>query len=155
MRLGDMERSQIKDLLAQKRMAELSENTVLLIRVTLSVTLAEALDTSLTSTNPAALSRRRGQNHAGSNTATDRKEVMRPFFENRFISPARCLPRSSSFSAGPIIGANGHAARRNLALKWTDLGFNKHEILIERALSGGQVLSTKTGEPKHVHIARS
>jgi integrase len=154
MRLGDVDRAQIKDLLAQKRMASLSKNTVRLIRATISVMLAEAMDADIISTNPAALTRRRGQKRAGSITTADRKESMRPFSEIELSALLDACRDHHYFPLFLLLARTGMRPGEAFALKWTDLDFNKREILIERALSGGQVLSTKTGETRRVHMSQ-
>ena len=104
-RLRDLRRTHIKELLAakrdqvivrsakKKRVADpaqdqkpetapktLSKNTVRLIRACLSAMLAEAMDDELIKSNPAAVpSRRRGKKGNGAVSAAERQKAIRPF----------------------------------------------------------------------------
>lgn len=75
-RLRELGRAEVLDLLAEKRKAGLSKNTVRLIRAALSVLCSDALDQGLIATHPALRvgRRRRGERM----TAEDRVQAIRP-----------------------------------------------------------------------------
>ena len=77
--LRDLHRVHIKGLLAAKHQSGLSKSTVRLIRATLSVMLADAVDDGLLKTSPAALpSRRRGHKGSGAMSASDARKPCVP-----------------------------------------------------------------------------
>jgi integrase len=168
LKLREIQRAHVKNLLTQKRQAELSKNTVRLIRACLSTMLAEALDDGLLKANPAvSASRRRGRN-ADSITIAERHQAIRPFSEDElaaFLEAAKVDKPKRQFRKAAPHGSDQYAlfltlARTGIrpgeafALTWEDLDFSRREILIERTLSAGQVGSTKTGRARRVDMSR-
>jgi len=77
-KLAEVQRAHIKDLLAAKREAKLSKNTVRLIRATLSVLFSDAVDDGLLQTNPTLGLARKGRKRADAMTGTERRQAIRP-----------------------------------------------------------------------------
>ena len=77
-RLRDLDRGMIKSFLAQKRASGLGKNSVRLIRSTLSVVLAEAVDDGIILMNPALQLGRRQRSRPDKVTQADRQQTIRP-----------------------------------------------------------------------------
>ncbi len=151
-KLRDIARAQVKQLIADKRGQGLSKNTVRLIRATLSVMLAEAVDDGLLKANPAALASRRRS--ADSVTTIERQKAIRPF-EGPALAAFLEAARSHEYHALFLtLARTGMRPGEAFALEWPDIDFDKREILIERALSAGRIGSTKTGRARHADMSQ-
>jgi integrase len=149
-KIRELGRADVKQLLFEKSDLGLSRNTVRLIRACLSVMCSEALDDGLIKENPVTALRRgfrKGNRIVPTVRALSETELARfltvtegfwPDYYPLFLTLARtgCRP--------------GEA----LALRWSDLNFDDREILIERAVSSGQLGPTKTGRVRHVDMSR-
>ncbi len=150
-KLRDLHRVHVKGLLAAKHESGLSKSTVRLIRATLSVMLADAVDDGLLKTSPAALpSRRRGHKGNGAMSASERAKAVRPFSEAELT---RILSGSSD-AIFLLLARTGMRPGEALALKWSDLDFTQRKILVERAISAGQLGTTKTDSIRTVDMSR-
>jgi integrase len=169
-RLRDLRRAHVKALLKVKREQaiktqkkpaadpdvtrdpprKLSKNTVRLIRACLSVILAEAVDDGLIDSNPATLpTRRRGKRKAA-------QVALRPLEEDEL---ARLLQSAREndpeyFPLFLLLARTGLRPGEAFALEWADLDFTKRKISVERALSAGQVGTTKTGTAREVDMSQ-
>ena len=156
-RLRDLQRGQVKFLLNQKRAAGLSKNTVRLIRACLSSMLAEAVDDSMLKANPAALaSRRRAGKRTDSITPNERQKAIRPLSEEQIealLNEARA--DREYYPLLLTLARTGVRPGEAMALQWDDLDFSNREILIERALSAGQIGTTKTGGVRRVDMSQT
>jgi integrase len=156
LKLRDVERRHVKQLLATKRAQGLSKNSVRLIRATLSAMFAEALDDGLVKVNPAtAIARHRGSSVDGI-TQTDRQAAIRPFGDEEvaaFLDTAKAV----SFDFHVLfltMFRTGMRPGEVRALRWSDIDLNRREILIERAFSDNALSTTKTGEPRRVDMSQ-
>jgi integrase len=140
-----------------KQVVGLSKNTVRLIRATLSAMYADALDEGLAPTNPAiALSRRRGAKRGDSMSAAERLKSIRPFTADEL---AKVLNAAREHEAGYspaflFLARTGARPGEAIALKWSDLNFERREVLIERGMSLGEIGTTKTGVTRTVDLSQ-
>jgi integrase len=177
-KLRELKRSQVKALLAAKSeetfkvrkqsrnedgkitetftIRTFSRNSVRLVRATLSTLLAEALDDELIGSNPAAESpRRRGRKGPAKLTAMERQKAIRPFTEDEL---QRILSSTTSDQQDRILflllARTGMRPGEAFALRWSDVDFVGRKILVERALSDGEIGSTKTGIIRTVDMSQ-
>jgi integrase len=154
-KLRQLHRVQVKELIATKRDKGLSKNTVRLIRATLSVMLAEAMDDGYIKSNAAALpSRRRGKKVAMS--VAERLKFIRPF-ETEELDRVLAVAREKDAEYFPLYLLLARAGLRPgeaLALQWGDLDFTKRKLTVERALSDGELGDTKTGITRIVDMSQ-
>jgi integrase len=157
-KLRDLGRTHVKALLNAKREQavrigndrKLSKNTVRLIRACLSVILAEAVDDGLIDANPATLpARRRGKKKAA-------QIVLRPLEEDELARLLETARESDPeyFPLFLLLARTGLRPGEAFALEWSDLDFTKRKISVERALSAGQVGTTKTGTAREVDMSQ-
>jgi integrase len=160
MKLAALDRAAIKALLADKLAkgrtrqpaegrppapAGLSKNTVRLIRATLSVMLADALDEGLIKSNPAQGLSRRGRKGPGTITHAERQKKIRPLTQEQlraFLGAAQS--RVSEWTLFLTLADTGMRPSESLALRWEDLDRSARTLWVERALSDGQEKATKT-----------
>ena len=149
-KLRDLQRRDVKALLNAKREQALSKNTVRLIRATLSVMLAEAMDDGYVDSNPATLpARKRGKKKAV------QAMVLRPLEEDelaRLLNTAR-EKDPEYFPLFLLLARTGLRPGEAFALEWADLDFPKRKLSVERALSAGIVGTTKTGTAREVDMS--
>jgi integrase len=134
----------------QKPLRKLSKNTVRLIRACLSTMLAEAADDGLIGGNPAALpSRRRGKGKAT-------QLVLRPLEEDELTKMLKTAREKDPeyFPLFLLLARTGLRPGEAFALEWTDLDLPKRKIGVERALSAGEIGTTKTGRAREVDISQ-
>ncbi len=134
----------------QKPPRKLSKNTVRLIRACLSTMLAEAADDGLIDGNPAALpSRRRGKGKAA-------QIVLRPLEEDELAKTLKTAREKDPeyFPLFLLLARTGLRPGEAFALEWTDLDLSKRKISVERALSAGEVGTTKTGTAREVDMSQ-
>jgi integrase len=157
-RLGDLkvatlDRSDVKALLATKR-ETLSKNTVRLIRATLSVMLADAMEDGLLKTNPAQGLSRRGRKGPDTITQAERQKAIRTLTAEQldaFLEAARTRPGEGALFL--TLADTGLRPSEALALQWEDLGLEDRTLWIERTLTdGGVVKATKTGTSRSVDL---
>jgi len=134
----------------------LSRNTIRLIRATLSAILAAALDDDLIAENVAVMSRRRGSKSAGSVTAVERLNAIRPFTEAELekVLTSAAANEKEYYALILFLARTGARPGEALAVRWTDIDFANRKALIERAFSGGKVTTTKTGAIRTIDLTR-
>jgi integrase len=146
-----LRRAKIKLLLAEKRNAGLSRNTVRLIRACLSVMCSEAVEDGLIKENPAS-----GIWRFGFHGRTNLTPAVKPFSETelaRFLAVAERL-YSDYYPLFLTLARTGCRPGEALALRWSDLNFDRREVLIERAFSCKQLGPTKSGGIRQVDMSR-
>jgi integrase len=180
-RLRDLRRTHIKELLSAKRdqvivrsakkvaptdaqeqkpepaPKTLSKNTVRLIRACLSAMLAEAMDDELIKSNPAAVpSRRRGKKGNGGVSAAERQKAIRPFSDaesTKVLKTAR-EQDAEHYPLFLLLGRTGMRPGEAFALQWPDFDFTNRKILVERAYSAGVLGTTKTDGVRTVDMSQ-
>jgi integrase len=169
-KLRDLSRRNVKDLLNAKREQvikskkknldistveqpppnTLSNNTVRLIRATLSVMLAEAVDDGAIVSNPATLPVRKKSKKMAAMVP------MHPFEEtelSKLLEAAR-VRDPEYFPLYLLLARTGLRPGEAFALEWADLDFPKRKLNVERALSAGVVGKTKTGTAREVDMSQ-
>jgi integrase len=172
-KLAALDRGKIRALLADKRAggrtrlvaddakgeapqqpAGLSKNTVRLIRATLSVMLADALDAGLVKVNVAQGLSRRGRKGPESITQAERQKKIRPMSTEQlraFLEAAQ--GRQGEGVLFLTLADAGLRPSEALALQWPDLDGEDRTLWIERNLeAGGTVRPTKTGTSRAVDL---
>ena len=162
-RLRDLRRAHVKKFLNAKHeqisatndTKTLSKNTVRLIRATLSVMLADALDDELVKSNVAAIpSRRRGKK--GTVSTAERSKAIRPFSDEELarIREAAAKHDPEFYPLFLLLGRTGMRPGESFALVWTALNFASRKILVERAFSNGELGTTKTDCVRSVDMSQ-
>jgi integrase len=117
--------------------------------------LAEAADDGIIKANPAALQSRRRNKSLDRITSSERRKAIRPFSEeelDRLFASARDDNEHSAYFL--TLARTGMRPGEAMALKWDDLDFTNREILVERAVSGGEVGSTKTDAVRRIDMSK-
>jgi len=181
-RLRDLRRMHIKELLAAKRdqvivrpakksgpsddeqkpkpelpPKTLSKNTVRLIRACLSAMLAEAMDDELIKSNPAAVpSRRRGKKGNGTVSGAERQRAIRPFSDPELAKVLKTAHEQDAehYPLFMLQSRTGMRPGEAAALQWTDFDFTNRKILVERAYSAGELGTTKTDGVRTVDMSQ-
>jgi integrase len=153
--LPSITRGQVKELLAAKRGAGLSKDTVRLIRAALSSLYADAMDTELVTANPAIRTGRdRGRKTPDSVTSTERRQKIRAMTIEQL---AGFLKTSAGDRHGLLwltLADTGMRPGEAFALRWDDLDLVDRKVLVERAVArGGRIKGTKTGSSRTVDLA--
>ncbi|SRR5579885_791211 len=155
LRLCEIQRAHVKALIASKRQTGLSKNTVRLIRACLSAMLAEAADDGLIKANPAAsLSRRPGRRSGDALTRSERVKTIRPLSEQQLVAMLDAAREDADyFPVFLTLARTGLRPGEALALKWEDVNLSDRVITVERALSAGEIGTTKTGHVRRVDMS--
>ncbi len=153
-KLQELRRGTVRDLLFRKRRAGLSKNTVRLIRATLSVLLGDAVDDELLETN-VTVGGRRGRRRAETMNAADRVKAIKPMSLEQLATLLAVADASSSRRDAMLFLTLADAGLRPgeaLALTWEDFDVVDRTVRIERAVSGGRIKPTKTDEARNVDL---
>ncbi|MCI0656059.1 MAG: site-specific integrase, partial [Acidobacteria bacterium] len=167
LKLRSLHRGHIRSLLAAKRAPKaegekgLGKNTVRLIRATLSVMLGDAAEDGLLVTNPVRdVERRRGRKRADAITSAERQKKITPLSVDqlaKFLAKADALVRQGELARRDAtlfltLADAGLRPGEGLALRWEDVDIASRTLTVERAVSSGQVKSTKTGGSRTVDM---
>jgi integrase len=142
-------------LLSRKRGDGLSKNTVRLIRATLSVLLADAVEDGILTMNPTLGLARRGRKTPDSISQAERQRKIRPLSHEQLTSLLgymhhHCPP--SEYTLFLLLADTGMRPGEALALAWDDFDETGRTLHVERAVSLGQVKPTKTEESRTVDL---
>ena len=167
LKIRAVHRGHIKALLARK-MAEttddgrrrLGKNSVRLIRATLSVMLGDAVEDGLLTTNPALGIKRRGRKHPDTLSQAERLQTIRPLSPAQlatFLTTADALVAQGEMAARDAVvfltlADTGTRPGEALALRWEDFDLAARTLHIARAVSSGQIKSTKTATTRYVDV---
>jgi integrase len=156
LKLRDIQRAHLKSLVTVKRQAGLSKNTVRLIRACLSAMLAEATDDGLLKANPAmSMSRRQGRKSADALSRSERLKAIRPMSEQQLAAMLMTAREDAEyFPLLLTLARTGVRPGEAMALKWEDLNLSERVISVERAVSAGQIGTTKTGHARRVDMSQ-
>jgi integrase len=155
LRMRALHRLHIKELLADKRAAGLSKNSVRLIKATLSAMCAEACEDAIIKVNPAAFSTRRGSAALDGISHSERRAAIRPFSTaelEALLDVARAHPERHVLYL--LLARTGMRPGEALGLRWDDLDLTRREILVERSVALGEIVTTKTGHARRVDMSR-
>jgi integrase len=160
--LGQLDRKRVRTLLLAQQQRKMSKNTIRLIRATLSVMCADAIEAGYCVTNPAQGLSRRGRSGPGVVTQADRQKEIRPLTREQ-LAALLAKPTKSTKTGAPMTAAErllfrlmadtGVRPGEALALKWDDLDAVERTLLVERALSGKKVKGTKTHTRRRVDLS--
>jgi integrase len=158
MKLRHLHRHHVKALLVQKRTGGLSRNTVKLIRATLSVLLADAVDDEIILHNPATGVARRGRKGPDSITAVERQKRIVPMHPHELatflaVAEARCSRHFSALFL--LLSDTGLRPGEASGLQWDDVDLAGRRVRVERAVDDeGRLRPTKTAERRFVDLTR-
>lgn len=152
-KLCELRRRDVKDLLNDQRTAGLSKASIQSIRGALSSMLSAALDDEIITANVAASIGRRGGKRADTQTAVERAASIRPFAQAEVAALIAGCADAQGRAFLTLQARAGLRPGEALGLQWSDLNFSKREILIERAYHEGELSSPKTGEPRRVDMS--
>lgn len=150
-----LNRSAIKDLLAEKRGGGLSVDSVRLICATLRALLNAAVDDGVIAANPATgLSR----SMRLTRSAAARQERIKAFDHEqleRFLDAARTTA-PAQHPLFFLMSRTGLRLGEALALQWGDFDMRRREVRIERALStAGELDTPKSGHGRTVDLSQA
>jgi integrase len=153
-----LHRGHIKALLAVKRAAGLSQNSVRLIRATLSVLLSDAIDEGLIKANPASGLHRRGRKGADSTPPADMQEKVKAMSHAQLagclLVAAERLPKATATEMLVMADA-GLRPGEACGLQWLDIDEALQTVKVSRAIeNSGRVKTTKTGRARSVDVSR-
>jgi hypothetical protein len=115
---------------------------------------AGAVDNGFALTNPTAGLSRRGQKRSDRLSLGGRVKAIRPFSESELAAfPEAARSDTEYFPLFLALARTGLRPGEAFALKWHDLDFSRRETPVERALSRGQIGSTKTGTTRRVDMS--
>lgn len=152
-KLHAIDRKRVKALLAAKRAEGLSKASVRLIRATLAVMLADALDDGIITTNPMPGLTRRGRKGPDTITRIDREQTIRPMSPEQlaaFLDATR--DRQGVWTLFLTLADTGARPGEALALRWDDFDPEGQTLTIERALSDHAIKATKTDTSRRVEL---
>jgi Phage integrase central domain len=113
--LGVVTRGQVKSLLAKKRDAGLSKDTVRLIRAAISAMYSDAVDAELVTANPAAkVGHSRGRKSPDSVSANERRQKIRAMSVEQLNAFLKGRRHERPFRALPVPGRRRRAAWRSV-----------------------------------------
>lgn len=153
-----LHRGHVKHLLAGKRAAGLSKNSVRLIRATLSVMLGDALEGGLLSVNPALGIARRGRRAWDAMSQAERQKAIVPLSVEALAAfltaaAARCSRETATLFL--LLADSGTRPGEGCALQWEDVDPTARRLRIERSVDNhGRVKPTKTASVRLVDMSR-
>lgn len=154
MRLRDIEPSDVKRLLAAKRVAGYAKNSVRLIRAALSALLSDAVEDGILRTNPAVQLGRRQRRRGDRLSPAERTQHIRPMSRetrDALLATARThAPRLAPVLE--LLVKTGMRPSEAFALRLEDVDLQAGVVTIERAWVLGEEKRTKTGEARTVDL---
>ncbi len=150
-------RGHCKALLAKKRAAGLSKNSVRIIRATLSVMLSDAVDDGILMVNPALGINRKGRKSPDSISQADRKKNVRAMTHEQLatfvaFSSAMCSRRNHVFHL--LLADGGVRPGEGCGVMWSDFDPVARTVRIERAVTDpGRIKETKSGEDREIDLS--
>jgi integrase len=149
MKVRAIHRGHIKALLTKKRAEGLSNNSVRLIRATVSVLLGDAADDALLQTNPAVGIGRRGRK----SPTRLRSPIVRRPSGPCFLSMvgSRCQQRDAVLLL--TLGEAGLRPGEACGLRWTDFESTARTLRLARAVDNqGRIKTIKTAEARVIDL---
>jgi len=151
-KLRALHRGHVKALLAKKRADGLSKNSVRIIRATLSVMLADAVDDGLILANPAHGLGRQGRR--GPESSSPEREKVKAMDHPQLAAFLSMTAQACEPWLSPLFLGMADAGLRPgeaCGLKWTDLDVSRRTLRIERAVeNSGRIKGTKTHRARTV-----
>ena len=91
----------------------------------------------------------------GTVSGSERQKAIRPFTESELKTILESTVGDSEYSPlFLLLARTGMRPGEALALNWSDLDFSNRKILVERALSGGVIGTTKTDTIRTIDMSR-
>jgi integrase len=156
MKVRAIHRGHIKALLTKKRAEGLSNNSVRLIRATVSVLLGDAVDDALLQTNPAVGIGRRGRKQPDTITQLDRQKAVRAMTYEQYASflsmvGSRCQQRDAVLLL--TLGEAGLRPGEACGLRWTDFESTARTLRLACAVDNqGRIKTIKTAEARVIDL---
>jgi type III restriction enzyme len=153
--LPSITRGQVKELLATKRAAGLSKDSVRLIRATISAIFADAQDAEFVTTNPASkLGRGRGRKTPDAVTAHERRQKVRAMTVEQLSKFLQVASGDRQAVLWLTLADTGMRPGEVFALRWDDVDLVGKTVHVQRAIERGsrRVKSTKTGATRYVDL---
>jgi integrase len=152
--LGAVTRGQIKTLLAKKREAGLSKDTVRLIRAAISAMYSDAVDAEVVTVNPAIkVGHARGKKAPDSITASERRQKIRAMTVEQLDTFLRAAATNSHPTLWLFLADTGVRPGEAFALQWDDVDLANRQVHVHRAVARGRrTKGTKTQSDRYVDL---
>jgi integrase len=152
LKLRAIRRAHVRTLWAEKAGAGYANNTIRLMRATLSVILGDAVEDEIVETNVVLGTGRRGRTRPDRITEAERQDKIRPMTKTQRDA---LLALSGAFPYRALIHTLADTGMRpgeGLALKPEDLDLRAGTVRVERAVAHGRLKGTKTHRARTVDL---
>jgi integrase len=156
LRVRQLRARHVRALLKAKRAEGYAKNTVRLMRAALSTVLTDAVEEDLIDVNPCLQLGRGKKRHAGTVAPGDLQQHIRPmdWAQLAAFRAEAAKPEWRAYQAlFETMALAGLRPGEALALQPGDLDFGRGLLRVVRAVSGGRIKATKTGETRALHLA--
>jgi integrase len=152
--LPSITRGQVKSLLAKKREAGLSKDTVRLIRAAISALFSDAVDSELAPSNPAAkVGHARGRKSPDSVSTSERRQNIKAMSAEQLDTFLKAAPRERLGLLFLFLADTGVRPGEAFALRWPDVDLVGRQVHITRAIARGKrIKDTKTNTDRYVDL---
>jgi integrase len=152
--LPSITRGQVKSLLAKKREAGLSKDTVRLIRAAISALFSDAVDSELVPWNPAAkIGRARGRKSPDSVSTSERRQNIKAMSGEQLETFLKAAARERLGLLFLFLADTGVRPGEAFALRWPEVDIMGRQVHIKRAIARGKrIKDTKTNTDRYVDL---
>jgi integrase len=152
--LPSITRGQVKSLLAKKREAGLSKDTVRLIRAAISALFSDAVDSGLVPSNPAAkVGLARGRKSPDSVSTSERRQSIKAMSVEQLDAFLKAAARERLGLLFLFLAETGVRPGEAFALRWPEVDIVGRQVHIKRAIARGKRIKvTKTNTDRYVDL---